>query len=242
LHTNDIKESSTDISGRVPENLYSVMVGYSDLPCRCEGYDPSRCFIYKLSNKKTGKCYVGVSMNPRGRIHYHHRMSQYPIGHAFRKHGVGAFVVEILLVATEDECYAQEPRFIEQHNALNTNGGYNIDLGGSRPPRMAGKDSPQYGKHLSEETKQKIREARSRQHASEWHLSLGDRTRGSGNINAKLTEDQVAQIKQRVFKESGIFLAREFGVSNCAILDIKMGRTWRHVKAPPQQMKLRLYR
>lgn len=75
------------------------------------------------------------------------------------------------------------------------------------------------------------------------HLYLGDRAdntddavtrgrikKGSGHHGAKLTEEQVLEIKRR-FSAGGVgqaVLAREFGISKVAMLDVLRGRTWAH--------------
>jgi len=57
---------------------------------------------------------------------------------------------------------------------------------------------------------------------------------GSANHKAKLTEDQVAQIKRRLIAgEKGRALAAEFGVAESIVSQIKSGKRWRHVDAAP---------
>lgn len=54
---------------------------------------------------------------------------------------------------------------------------------------------------------------------------------GSANHKAKLTEDQVAQIKRRLGAgERGRILAAEFGVSETIVSQIKSGKRWRHIQ------------
>lgn len=53
---------------------------------------------------------------------------------------------------------------------------------------------------------------------------------GSANGSAKLTEDQVRDIRQRVGPRGlCVALADEFGVSHSAISNIRRGIVWRHV-------------
>jgi hypothetical protein len=51
--------------------------------------------------------------------------------------------------------------------------------------------------------------------------------RGSQNVMAVLTEDQVLSIKSS--KEKGVDLARKYGVSQAAISLIKSGKNWGHL-------------
>lgn len=51
--------------------------------------------------------------------------------------------------------------------------------------------------------------------------------KGEGHPKAKLTEDDVRQI--RASSETTAELARRYGVTQPAIADIRKGKTWRHV-------------
>jgi len=60
----------------------------------------------------------------------------------------------------------------------------------------------------------------------------GTTARGSRQHLAKLTDEHVQQIRNRIQAgESQTALAMEFGVSECSVSDIKKGRTWRHLAA-----------
>lgn len=55
----------------------------------------------------------------------------------------------------------------------------------------------------------------------------GRSTRGTKNTQAKITEDQVREIKRRLAGgESGSELAKEFGLKQPTISNIKTGATW----------------
>jgi hypothetical protein len=55
--------------------------------------------------------------------------------------------------------------------------------------------------------------------------------KGSLNGMSKLTEDQVKLIKRRIASgEKQVNLAKEYGVNKSQITEIKIGRTWAHVK------------
>lgn len=83
-----------------------------------------------------------------------------------------------------------------------------------------GEKNHNFGKIIPEEVKAKIR------------ASNG----GSKCYLAKLTESQVAIIKQRI--EAGDVqaqIARDYGVAAIQITHIKQGKTWRHVPSPNQE-------
>ena len=59
----------------------------------------------------------------------------------------------------------------------------------------------------------------------------GKSTRGSKNARAKLSPEQVRQIRSRLSAgESGTAIARDFGLSQSTVCDIHTGRTWGHLK------------
>jgi len=54
---------------------------------------------------------------------------------------------------------------------------------------------------------------------------------GEKNSSAKLTEDQVIQIKNRLSNFEGLkTIARDYNVSAATVYDIKTGRSWKHVE------------
>lgn len=60
--------------------------------------------------------------------------------------------------------------------------------------------------------------------------SRNRQAKGSRNGGAKLTEPQAAEVKRRVLLGEGqSALAREFGISQTAVWEIKAGRKWAHL-------------
>jgi len=125
------------------------------------------------TNKSNGKRYIGITsqvpekrwMNGCG---YSERL---PIGRAIRKYGWDGFEHEILYSnATETFAKDAERKLIAQYKTQDDDYGYNITAGGDgvlgfhhteeskqiMSEKKRGKNHPNYGKHLSEETKQKI--------------------------------------------------------------------------------------
>lgn len=63
-------------------------------------------------------------------------------------------------------------------------------------------------------------------------IRLGESGKGSKNQNARLTERDVAVIKNRLLcGDSPTRMAREFGVCKGTIFNIKSGLSWSHVEA-----------
>ena len=74
------------------------------------------------------------------------------------------------------------------------------------------------------------RKGRGRPKSAEHRMKIGAAQQGSANHGAKLTEDDVRQIKRRLSEgERGRHLAAEFGVAESVVSVIKHGKSWSHV-------------
>lgn len=68
-------------------------------------------------------------------------------------------------------------------------------------------------------------------HAHKMNAWAANGPRGETTITAKLTDEAIRQI--RVLRQAGetfVALGKQFGVSNTAIRDVIIGRSWGHVK------------
>jgi hypothetical protein len=98
------------------------------------------------------------------------------------------------------------------HLWLGTRGDNNTDCARKgRKNILRGEDSPFWGTHHSAETNQKNREAR----------------QGTKCYNAKLTEEQVREIRASTLSQSE--LGRIYGVARTTIEHIKIGDRWKHL-------------
>jgi group I intron endonuclease len=135
-------------------------------------------FIYKVTNKKNGKVYIGKTVRPvdvrwAQHLSFAKMSGGCPyLGAAIRKYGSEAFEVEQLVQATsEDELNRLEKEFIQQFQSYRREFGYNLTLGGdgglfgySHSPETRAKialgrqgvNHPMYGKHQSFSARQKI--------------------------------------------------------------------------------------
>lgn len=109
------------------------------------------CGIYKITNNVNGKVYIGQSINIKARWKDHINALNRNDSHsvllqrAWNKYGQDNFSFEILELCSEDVLDEVETRYIEAYDSINK--GYNIESGGNE------------NKRLSEETKEKIRNA-----------------------------------------------------------------------------------
>lgn len=122
--------------------------------------------IYKITNLSNNKVYVGwTSRDPSTRFEEHQKtikpkhQERSAISYAIEKHGVGGFVFEVIY-QTKDRTHSQEMEtwFIEQHQSLVEQWGYNKDLGGT-------------GHKRTQETIQKHREKIKGRKQSEEHVA-----------------------------------------------------------------------
>lgn len=130
--------------------------------------------VYKHQNKINDKVYIGItSMTPSKRWNNGH--GYYHNAHfnaAIKKYGWENFEHTILFDSlSKEEAEKKEIALIQQYKSSDTNYGYNIAKGGiSGVPyhsqtskekmsiNSSGDKNPMFGKHHSEETKEKIRQ------------------------------------------------------------------------------------
>lgn len=110
--------------------------------------------VYKVTNTINGKVYVGITNQTFKVRWYKHcsdslRGSEFPLHNAIRKYGVDNFTIELLEICDTLEQLKEREKFwiIELQSKVDKNG-YNLTDGGDGT----------FGKKLSEETKDKIRQ------------------------------------------------------------------------------------
>jgi len=145
--------------------------------------------VYLITNLINGKMYVGQTVcTLSDRWSQHKYAARRKRGHshlysAIRKHGSDAFKVEVLCAcSTEKELFEQERHLIEVHGTKNPKRGYNLTDGGEIGPRgmvhskvarrkmsraHSGKNHHMFGKHHSDETRDKIAESNTGKIASQ---------------------------------------------------------------------------
>lgn len=120
--------------------------------------------VYKITNLINGKIYVGQDIKNDPNYFGSGTM----ILNAIKKYGKNNFKKEILEnCSNEKDMDEKEIFWIKELNSTDRKIGYNICEGGKTYRTMKGENNPMFGKHLSEETKQKIREKRKLQKMTE---------------------------------------------------------------------------
>ena len=128
--------------------------------------------IYKHTNKINGKVYIGQTCKkPNRRWHNGtaYKSCTY-FYHAIQKYGWDGFEHEVLVTGlTLEEANEMEERLIFQYQSNNSQFGYNLQSGGKNKRqnestkqimqlKMSGEGNPMYGKHHSQENRQKMSE------------------------------------------------------------------------------------
>lgn len=107
-----------------------------------------RGIIYKITNIKNKKVYIGQTIDFKSRIRNHkyrgikNKKTQY-ISNVINKYGWDSFEVEILEICDEQNLTKREIYWVEYYNSLDKQFGYNIKIPGPHGPH-------------SKETKEKI--------------------------------------------------------------------------------------
>ena len=129
--------------------------------------------VYKITNKITGKIYIGITNQGSGARYRHHwyesRIGEpSPIHRSMAKYGEDNFTLEIIDFAeTYEELKEKEKFWIKKFNSTDRNIGYNLTEGGDGTfGRVHSEETKEkirqkaLGRKISEETKKKMSEAR----------------------------------------------------------------------------------
>ncbi len=132
-------------------------------------------YIYKITNKVTGKHYIGVTREKevetrwRGHINAINEGRGCPLlAKSIKKHGISNFSFEVLIICFDEDVYLYEPQYIKKYNSFVPNG-YNATEGGMGGGFKGKRHSPESIKKFSEGIKkyyQNNPEARKR--SSDW--------------------------------------------------------------------------
>ena len=192
-----------------------------------------KVYMHRFPN---GKVYIGITSRKRACERWnggHGYKHQALMWNAIQKYG-WKNIQHIILAEglSKEEAERAEVEAIAKHQSTNTSFGYNVDNGGTSPGRMSeqtkeklrraqsGEGNSFYGKHLSEEHKNRIRE-----------------TRKELNIQPR-NKQAVRCIETGVVYESTAQATRELGIHNYAIRRVCYGQRktaggfhWEYVSA-----------
>ena len=119
-------------------------------------------YTYMVTNNKNGKVYVGSHSWKGEGLDPNYYGSGKIIKQAVEKYGKENFQVEVLYYYdTVEECRADEERILTEYNVRDCIHSYNIKNAavGMTSEDMTGEKHPLYGKHHTDETRQKMSQA-----------------------------------------------------------------------------------
>ncbi len=184
--------------------------------------------------------YVGITLNFKERLRSHKKSkNKYPINNAIKKHGFNNLIKEVVEKDLSlDEALKLERKFRPEQNI-----GWNCQQGGNLGIEKTWYNIPKnklkHSKNTSIKTKEGIakkdnRKARSERAKLSRKLnkdSYININKGSKNPKAKLTEEQVREIKFNLLPSGmkQVDIAKLFNVKPYVIGFIKSGKTWKHI-------------
>ena len=166
------------------------------------------CGIYSITNKETGKMYIGQSIHIEQRFKEHIRYGNDKsyIDRSIKKHGKDAFDFNIILECDESKLSDEEHKFIKLFGTYQK--GYNLTWGGeiaiSKHPEIRKKigDALRGRKH-TEESKKKMSKSRKGKCTGKDHPMYGkhhsDETKRKlreFNLGKKLSEEHKQKIRE----------------------------------------------
>lgn len=199
-----------------------------------------------ICHPEDGIRYVGQTskgMNSRSTVHFWNARTETstsyrsPMSNWIRKHGEANIAFTVLEVCGVTELNEREKRWIalfrsEGYRLVNILEGGDQPRGHKRPEhsrRMSGQNNPMYGQDRSE-LMRKIHRPPSKATRDIW----SENRTGSKNANAKLTEDQVRDIRSRYDGKwpygAKTVVAKEFGVTPQMIHHIVHRKSWTHIR------------
>lgn len=152
--------------------------------------------IYKITNIKENKSYIGKSKDIDRRINNHfslYRKGSPLIHEAIEKYEVDDFVIEILINCDISELDVYEKLFIEKHNTIFPCG-YNCNSGGAFPVNDILYDIERMGPEIKSERIYTLHKKEIRfmsEQGKEIFKVIG---RGSNNNNSKKVKDNIGRV------------------------------------------------
>lgn len=197
---------------------------------------PRTCGIYGIKNNQNGKIYIGQSVDINGRFarhktHLKHgRHRNLHLQRSYNKHGAASFEYFVI-----EECDKFSLAKREQHHIDNNKGNiYNSEL---CVEDKSGLNNSFFGKHHSEETREKMSLAKKNKYDGDKNPNYGkrhsDETKKIMAVNraSKLSAEDIIKIRLLLSEgEKHESIAKLYGVSRTVITRINSGARWSCIK------------
>lgn len=179
--------------------------------------------VYMHENKTNHKKYIGItSKSPEERWrHGKNYRTCHAIKRAFEKYGWDGFEHIILYEdLTKEEACEKEIQLISEYDTRNPEHGYNICIGGGGTSgfthteewkeelreRMSGVNNPNYGKPMSEEQKEKLRQINLGKKLTEEHKrKISDACKGKIHHDEDFKKRLAERNKHSVIRDDGMY-------------------------------------
>ena len=189
-----------------------------------------RYILYAHINKINNKMYVGITsktLKERFRSNGNGYMSCGHFWHAIQKYGWENFDHIVLMenLSEEDACY-YEKLFIKAFCLTDQDIGYNISEGGDKGCLLSGENHPMYGKRLSPESIEKMRQTKRERNKTRVTImseSAKEKIRKALIGNQNVFCRKVMCIETGIIYSSAAEAARATGADSSAILKCVKG-------------------
>jgi group I intron endonuclease len=187
-------------------------------------------YIYLIENNINKKKYVGqtIQYDINKRWSTHRQVNKRFIGtclfNAYKKYGIENFNFKIICICFDSDIDKFEEEYINKYNTLYPNGYNMIEGGKSRKftpilkeiisNKLKGANHPMFGKHLKEETKQKLREKNSGINGANYGKKLSQKQKDHLSKLAierhkKLSDIQNEKIKEKISNSLKMYYSDE---------------------------------
>lgn len=161
-------------------------------------------YIYKITNKVNGKCYIGETKKDEPTKRWKQHINTISrgvgcpaLGSAVKKYGIENFEFKVLIICFDEDRFIYEKEYIKKYNTYGENG-YNMTYGGEGGGFI--------GKKHSEETKKLIKERNSGKNHPQFGIKkspeevkrMSERMKGEKNPNfgKKYTKEELEKRKR----------------------------------------------
>ena len=197
--------------------------------------------IYKITNLVTRDYYIGsaVNLNSRKRTHFSNmNLGKHPNKHlqaSCNKYGIDNFQFEVLAKCPKEYLLKLEQFFIDilkptfnKRKKVNSNLGMVLTEEHKRKISESNTNNPKrIGKKLSEEQKEKMRQAKlGKKLSEETKQKISEKFKGENHPKAKLTQEKANEIRTLFGTMKMKEIAFKYNVSVSTIELIKMNKLW----------------
>lgn len=166
-------------------------------------------YIYKITNIKNNKCYVGVTTKNDVNERWSRHKSSIKCGNgcpllmkAFNKYGEESFKFEVIIICFDEDVFKFEDEYIKKYNSASPNG-YNVAQGGKIGMSFLGmKHSDETKKKIGKKSKEYSNRPEIKERAREVAIEF-NRTHNIGELQRKSEKWQKALDEGRIGNRGG---------------------------------------